>query len=203
MRRRGRIIGVVLSVPEEVSLLANRIRREYDPNFTRIGPHVTVLPPREVFQTRRRVRASVARVAKATRPIRIVLGRIRTFSPVMPVVFASLKRGVAPLGKLHRRLASGVLRGHEAFPYVPHLTLGQSLDPARLRRALAFSRRLFEERPEKRWSADHLIVVERVSEEVWIPHSPFPLDGARTGIAPAVSRTTSAARRRKTGKARR
>lgn len=197
MRRRGRVIGVVLTVPAEISLLANRIRREYDPNFTRIGPHVTVLPPREVFQTRRRVRASVARVAKATRPIPIVLGRIRTFSPVMPVVFASLKRGVVPLGNLHRRLASGVLRGHEAFPYVPHLTLGQSLDPARLRRALALSRTLFEERPEKRWSADHLIVVERVSEDVWIPHPPFPLAGARTRKAAPRSRASPAPKPRR------
>jgi len=196
--RRGRVIGVVLSVPEDVSRLADRIRRSYDPNFSRIGPHVTVLPPREVFQTRRRIYESVARVARATHPIRIVLGRIGTFSPVMPVVFAGLQRGTAPLGRLHRRLAAGALKGHEAFPYVPHLTLGQSLDAARLPRAMALARRLFEKASEKRWFADHLIVVERVSDEVWIPHPPLSLDGRKARQAPAHARSAAAAKRRKT-----
>jgi len=48
MSRRDRVFGVVVPVPEEVSRIADRVRRHYDPNFPRIGPHVTVLPPRKM-----------------------------------------------------------------------------------------------------------------------------------------------------------
>ena len=178
MTRRGRIVGIVLPVPEKLSRLAERVRRSYDPNFQRIGPHVTVLPPRKVLLSRREVIDAVARVARRSRSFSISLGAIRTFRPVMPVVFASLRAGRDELEALHRRLARGILKGEEIFPYVPHLTLGQKLDAKRLQRALARSRRLFAKASDKRWLADRLIIVERRSEEVWLPHTPIWLPGA-------------------------
>ena len=182
MTRRGRIVGIVLPVPERLSRLADRIRRPYDPNFQRIGPHVTVLPPREVRLSRREVVEAVARVALRTRSFSISLGAIRTFRPVMPVVFASLRTGRDELERMHRRLSRGTLKGEEVFPYVPHLTLGQKLDSRRLLRALALSRRLFTGAQEKRWLADRLIIVERLSEDVWLPHTALWLSGATSSL---------------------
>ena len=178
MTRRSKVVGIVLPVPERLSRLADRIRRPYDPNFRRIGPHVTVLPPREVCLSRREAIDAAARVARRFRSFPISLGAIRTFLPVMPVVFASLRSGAEELERLHRHLSRGSLKGKEVFPYVPHLTLGQALDSSRLLRALARSRRLFAETREKRWLADRLIVVERLSEDVWLPHPAIPLPGA-------------------------
>jgi 2'-5' RNA ligase len=177
MMRRTRIVGVVLAVPDRLSRLANRIRRHYDPNFLLIGPHVTVLPPREIRLTRREVVSEVRRVARRTPPLLLSLGPIRSFQPVMPVVFASLREGAPSLIGLHRRLSGGRLRGAESFPYVPHLTLGQALDWRRLRRALALARRRFAEAGETRWQAEHLIVVERLSETIWLPLPPVSLKG--------------------------
>lgn len=189
MTRRGRIVGIVLPVPERLSRLANRIRRPYDPNFRRIGPHVTILPPREVHLSRREAIAAAARVALRFRSFTISLGAIRTFLPVMPVVFASLRTGRDDLERLHQHLCRGSLKGEEVFPYVPHLTLGQKLDSRRLLRALDLSRKVFAEASEKRWLADRLIVVERLSEDMWLPHPSIALrDGA-----------SSAARRSKSG----
>ena len=175
MSRRSRIVGVVLPVPDHLSRLANRIRRHYDPNFLLIGPHVTVLPPREVRLTRSAVQTRVQQVARRTPALTLSLGPIRTFLPVMPVVFASLRQGAATLAGLHSRLSRGSLKGTEVFPYVPHLTLGQALDSRRLRRALAAARRQFATSRQKRWRADRLIIVERLSETVWVPLPPISL----------------------------
>jgi 2'-5' RNA ligase len=188
--RRSRVFGVVIPVPESLSRAADRIRRNYDPNFPRIGPHVTVLPPRPLQLTRREVLAAVRRTAEATQPFACALGRIRTFEPVMPVVYASLRRGMGPLKRLHARLARGPLRGAEMFPYVPHLTLGQKLDSRRLQRAMALSDRVIAAARTREWTAGHLVVVERLTEEDWLPLSPVPLDGA-----PAARR-----RRRRAGR---
>jgi 2'-5' RNA ligase len=188
--RRGRIVGIVLPVPHKLSRLADRIRRPYDSNFQRIGPHVTVLPPREVHLSRREVIDAATRVALRFRAFPISLGAIRTFHPVMPVVFASLRAGRNELERLHRRLSRGSLKGEEAFPYVPHLTLGQRLDSARLLRALDLSRRLFAQAGEKRWLADRLVVVERLSEDLWLPHPEISLPGASSPL-PQSARSRS------------
>jgi len=81
---------------------------------------------------------------------------------------------------------------------VPHLTLGQKLDSRRLLRALDLSRKVFAEASEKRWLADRLIVVERLSEDVWLPHPSIALrDGA--SAAPRRSKSSGPHRlRRKT-----
>ncbi|MCI0567534.1 MAG: 2'-5' RNA ligase family protein [Acidobacteria bacterium] len=198
MTRRGRIVGIVLPVPERLSRLADRIRRPYDPNFQRIGPHVTVLPPREVHLSRREVVEAVARAALRSRSFPISLGAIRTFRPVMPVVFASLRAGRDELERLHRRLSRGTLKGEEVFPYVPHLTLGQKLDSRRLLRALALSRRLFTEAREKRWLADRLIIVERLSEDVWLPHTAIWLPVTPSSLPPLADSRRPRHSRRKT-----
>lgn len=174
--KKDRIFGVVIPVPDALSRAADGIRRRYDPNFPRIGPHVTVLPPRPLPLTRSEVLDAVRRAAAATRPFACSLGVIRTFDPVMPVVYASLRRGRVPLRRLHARLARGRLRGAEMFPYVPHLTLGQKLDSRRLRRAMALSERIFSSL-EKGWTAERLVVVERLTEERWLPLGPISLDG--------------------------
>jgi len=165
---------VVLPVPDDLAKIADRIRRRYDPNFALIGPHVTVLPPREVRLSRREILAEVHRIARQTPAFTVSLGAIRTFLPVMPVVFASIRGGAFSLQRLHRRLSGSPLRGAESFPYVPHLTLGQRLDASRHRRALDRSRTLLARR-RKGWRVDRLIVVERLTETLWAPLSPVLL----------------------------
>jgi len=182
VRRRAKVVGVVLQIPEPFAILADRIRRHYDPNFGLIGPHVTILPPRSVRLARLQVLQEVRRIAHITPELTLSLGPIRTFLPVMPVVFASVGRGAASLIRLHRRLGGGALRGAESFPYVPHLTLGQGLEAGRLRRALALSRALFRRSSPIFWRADSLIVVERQSDTVWTPLPAIRLNSARRAL---------------------
>jgi 2'-5' RNA ligase len=195
VKRGARVVGVVLQIPEAVARIADRIRRHYDPNFALIGPHVTVLPPRLVLLTRREVLLEVRRVAKLTPPLTLSLGPIHSFLPVMPVVFASVRTGTTLLIRLHRRLGGGVLKGAEAFPYVPHLTLGQGLESGRLRRALVRSRTLFGRTSSISWRVDRLIVVERRSQTVWTPLPPIRLNsgrspiGERPGLPPRTRRS--------------
>jgi 2'-5' RNA ligase len=178
MTSRMRIFGVILPVPGPIARLADKVRRNYDPNFRLIAPHVTVLPPRPLPLTRRQVREAVLSVAERTAPLRLRLGRVGTFRPVRPVVFLGIQRGIEDLRRLHRRLARPPLRAREAFPYVPHLTLAQDLDENRLREALTLGRGLLRSADAPRtWPANALVVVERRSPRRWITLKPVPLSG--------------------------
>ena len=143
MALRERIFGVVIPVPGDLSRLADRVRRPYDPNFRLIGPHVTVLPPRCLSLTRKQVLEAVRRVAERTSPFPLGLGRVETFRPVKPVVYVGFRRGTDDLERLHRKLSRPPLRAAESFPFVPHLTLAQELDDDRLRKALSLSTKIF------------------------------------------------------------
>jgi len=179
VNRPERVFGVVLPVPAPLSRLADRVRRFYDPNFPFIGPHVTVLPPRALALSRREVLEAVRRVAGRTAPLRLSLGKVSTFRPVRPVVYVGFRRGTGDLRSLHRKLSRAPLRAEEAFPYVPHLTLGQNLDERRLRKALDRSMRIFTDAGVARiWHVESLIVVERRSERRWILLEPLSLAGA-------------------------
>jgi len=188
--RRERIFGVIVPVPDNLSLLADRVRRPYDPNFRLIGPHVTVLPPRPLSLTRRQVLEAVKRVAERTPPFHLRLGKVKTFRPVTPVVFVGFRRGADDLERLHRRLSRAPLRGPESFPYVPHLTLAQDLDDDRLRKALALSRKIFASSTALQpWPADSLAVVEWRSASRWITLDPLSLSRVPPKRKTAARRT--------------
>ena len=178
--RKNRVFGVVVMAPPDLSRWVNRVRRFYDPNFSLIAPHVTVLPPRPLALSRREVVEAVRTVAMTTPSLEIGLDSVGTFDPVMPVIFLRLSRGRRSLTLLHRRLSRGTLRSSEAFPYVPHLTLGQDLDGARFRKALALSRHLFSDCFQRtHWKADALVIVERRTENRWASLAPVPLGQSR------------------------
>jgi len=187
--RRERIFGVIVPVPDNLSLLADRVRRPYDPNFRLIGPHVTVLPPRPLPLTRRQVLEAVKRVAERTAPFHLRLGKVKTFRPVTPVVFVGFRRGADDLERLHRRLSRVPLRGPESFPYVPHLTLARDLDDGRLRKALALSRKIFSSAALKSWPAESLAVVEWRSASRWITLDPLSLSRVPPKRKNALGRT--------------
>jgi 2'-5' RNA ligase len=182
--RRLRIYGVVVPVPGGIARIANRIRRRYDPYFLRIGPHVTVLPPRPLPLTHREIGAEVARIAASMEPFDVALGSVRSFLPAKPVLFAGVRRGRSGFERLHRRLARGPLRGEESFPFVPHLTLGRIVESDRFRRALAAARRQVTLAAFRvPWKADRLLVVERRTETRWIALPDILLAGPATSVA--------------------
>jgi len=176
---RPKLIGVVIQAPSSVARLANRVRRQYDPNYALIGPHVTVLPPRLLRITRRQILDAVREVAEDTRGFLIRLGKVRTFLPAKPVVFAGLARGGRSLRLLHQKLASGSLRGPEAFPYFPHLTLGQELHPEQIRKALDLSHRIFEPAGVQEWEGNSVVIVRQQSPGRWETMDPIPLTPSR------------------------
>lgn len=169
-----RDIGVAIGLPEPFAEQLRVWRAAFGDQWAHaIPPHVTLLPPTAVTgATLERVQIHLAEVARDSAPFEIWLRGSATFRPVSPVVFVPLVVGIAPCEQLEARVRSGPLHRVLSFPYHPHVTVAQDVDPGALDRA-------FEQLAdyEARFSVGAFTLFERDRAGVWLPQRDFPLSG--------------------------
>lgn len=132
-RRR---LGAVLLLPAGVAAEVDGLRRACgDPALGRVPAHLTLVPPVNVPDADlpaalTRLRAAASAVDG---PLEVVLGPPATFLPVNPVLF--LEVGGPDLGDVHRlrdRVFAFPLERRLTWPFVPHVTLADGIDPERI-----------------------------------------------------------------------
>lgn len=107
----------------------------------RVPPHITLVPPVNIrVEEVDGVLAHVRDVASTSPSIRLKLGPPETFFPRTPVVYLAVDGDIEELGTLRGRLLAGPLTEPPGRvrdrPFVPHLTLDQSIAPGRIGAAL-------------------------------------------------------------------
>jgi 2'-5' RNA ligase len=130
-RRR---LGVVLLVPEPVATEVDGLRRALgDGALGRIPAHLTLVPPVNVGQDALIDAVSALRAAAdTTRPLNLRLGPAVTFDPVNPVVYLAVGGEVEALAALRDRVFVPPLERPLTHPFVPHVTVADEMDPARI-----------------------------------------------------------------------
>ncbi len=146
----------------------------------RIGPHVTLVPPVNVREDELGAALDHVRaVCAPAGPVHLVLGPVATFAPATPVVYLAVGGDLAELSLLQERLGSGPLapppgRGRHR-PYVPHVTLDQRSDRARIPSVVEV---LSAYRAET--TLARVTVLEfHEAERRWAPMADFSLGGGR------------------------
>jgi 2'-5' RNA ligase len=131
-------IGVAVDIPEPWgSLLTDRRLAAGDLVAEYIRAHVTLLTPTEIPAAELSAVADrLDRVAAGYPPFPLHLRGTGTFRPVTQVVFVAVAAGIGECEELHDAVleALGALPVEPAtrFPYHPHVTVGQNVDPAAL-----------------------------------------------------------------------
>jgi 2'-5' RNA ligase len=110
-----------------------------DQSLGRVAPHLTLVPPVNISRDRTGEALATMRRAAAAAPrsLTLVLGPVSTFLPVNPVLFLAVSGDTAGLGTLRDAVFSGPFERPLRWPWVPHVTLADQLDEARLGAALA------------------------------------------------------------------
>lgn len=132
-------LGVALLLGAELAGAVDGLRRALgDPALGRVPPHLTIVPPVNVAEARVPEALAVLRAAAAaTTPIRLVLGPPNTFWPVNPVVYLQVTGDVDAVIALRQKVFLAPLARAVTLPFVPHVTLADGADPARIDAALA------------------------------------------------------------------
>ena len=131
-------LGVALLLPAAVSTELQGLRRALgDGALDRIPPHLTLVPPVNVREDWLPDALAVLRkAAAATRPLTLTLGPPATFLPHNPTVYLAVGGDLDGLHALRDRVFREPLERPLTWPFVPHVTLADEIDPARIPSAL-------------------------------------------------------------------
>jgi len=143
---------VALLLPPPFATEVDGLRRAlFDGSLARVPPHLTLVPPVNVrADAVPDALAVLRRAAASVRPFTLRLGPPTTFAPVTPTVHLAVsepaegaggtgetggRRGGPALAALHRLRDAVFLPPLErplTFPFEPHVTLADDVDPARI-----------------------------------------------------------------------
>lgn len=166
-------LGVALLLPEPVRTEVEGLRRALgDPTLPRIPPHLTLVPPVNVREDRLSDALAVLRqAAAATKPLRLTLGPPATFLPANPTIYLEVAGDLAVRDRVFREPLARSL----TWPFVPHVTIADDIDPQRIPAALAA---LADYRAEI--TVDRVHLLQEGEGRTWAPIADAPF------AAPAV-----------------
>ena len=127
-------LGVVVLPPADVSAEIDVLRRAVgDPQIARVPPHLTLVPPvnvrEELVETGlAEVRHALASVA----PFTLAIGPAEAFLPATPVLYLAVSGDVDALHVVKQRVFRPPFSRAVEWPYVPHITVRDEMEPARI-----------------------------------------------------------------------
>src|SRR5579871_4577417 len=161
-------LGVVLPLPAPAADEVDGLRRALgDRRIDAVAPHITLVPPvnvapRDLDEALTRARD----IAAAQAPLIVRIGPAATFWPQAPVVYLSVGADGDALDHLHDAFATRPWTRPTTWRFVPHVTIGQDVEPALIPGALRLLHayrldatltvvRVLQEEPDGSWLALH------------------------------------------------
>jgi 2'-5' RNA ligase/GNAT superfamily N-acetyltransferase len=162
-RRR---LGVALLLPGGPAREVDGLRRALgDPGLGRVPAHCTLVSPVNVREADLGAALGLLRAAAASgAPVALRAGPLGSFLPANPVLHLPVVTGDAACIALRARLQAPPLERPAAWPYVPHVTVAEALDPDDIATAVALLAGAVVE-----CVVDRIHLLEQGPDRVWRP----------------------------------
>ncbi len=165
----GRInsFALVNYIPDPLARFLDNLRRELVPSCF-LHAHVTVLPPRPLQVSPGTAWDSLCAAARRFKPFDLELSDVEVF-PVSDVIFLGVRTGSDCLRLMHDELNRNGLAFAEPFPYHPHVTVAQSLQPDQLDEFYDIARRRWRDYQGARcFRVERVTFVQNTRRDVWL-----------------------------------
>ena len=167
--------ALVAYVHHPVGQFVEDLRQELHPVTAHMPAHLTILPPRELHGTEHAALEFLEEACSRVVPFDVEMGDVETFLPTTPTVFIQVKRAAYRMRELHDQLCVDSLNCHEAWPYVPHMTIMKTeLDQQALDAALVARERWAQFGGSRTIHVDELMFVREI-DAVWQDVARVPL----------------------------
>jgi 2'-5' RNA ligase len=168
------VFGVSIAIPPpHADVLSAWRARSGDPQADLVPPHVTLLPPTGASAAQaREIEEHLADASRAVGPFAMHLAGAGTFRPVSQVVFVQVAAGLVECELLEARVRSGPLARALDFPYHPHVTVAQDVDPDALDDTYEGLRDFVA-----RFEVRSFTMYERGTDGTWLPRREYSLQG--------------------------
>ncbi|MGM9926295.1 MAG: YjcG family protein [Bacillus sp. (in: firmicutes)] len=118
--------GIAIFPSKKLQDFVNSYRKRYDPHYSMIPPHITLLSPFEATEEQiKGITQKVWEIASKTPPVELNLLKTSTFQPVNNVIYLKVEMTKA-LETLRKQLDNSI-DSKDEYPFVPHLTIAQGL----------------------------------------------------------------------------
>ena len=168
--------AVVSYLPDPLAGFLDRLRLQLTPD-SNPHAHVTILPPRPIPGDTN-LASAISELTEGSalwQPFEIRLGAIDIF-PVSNVIFAELAIGSEILHALHGKLNAGLVKFSCPFPYHPHITIAQDIQPDEVESMLQQARGAWADYSGPRtFQVDAMSFVQNVARGIWVDIAKIPL----------------------------
>jgi len=157
---------------KEIQDEANGYRKRYDPQFTKISPHIT-LKYRFNLDTlsENELKKELKQIAQQVDPFKINITKVSTFAPVTNTIYFKVVPN-PELVKLHELMHTGKFPSKKPFPFTPHITIARDLhedEYSDIYGSLQMLEVQFED------TIENFSLVRQLEDESWEVVETFPL----------------------------
>lgn len=175
---RTNLFALVSYIPGTLGEFLDRLREELVAGC-KPHAHVTILPPRPTTADLQANRRTIEDRLDRFGSFQVGFTGVQIFQK-SNVIYAALDQGGTELAAMHAALAVEGLEFDEKFPYHPHVTLAQDLDPATVPQVLELATRRWRESALARtFVVDSLTFVQNRGGSNWIDLAQFDLTAVR------------------------
>jgi 2'-5' RNA ligase len=166
--------ALVAYIPGPLARFLDELRLELTPGCNPHA-HVTILPPRPIFDDLKETMAQLSEAMRGVAPFRVELDEVEIFRE-SSVIYVSLRSGEMELRQLYAALNNGAVEYQENFPYHPHITIGQNLEAEQVEKLLALARATWANWTGPRgFTVSRLSFVQQVAPGIWADVAELPL----------------------------
>lgn len=167
--------ALVAYIPGPIGDFVDRLSRELAPGCFP-HPHITILPPRPLHTTVERAAAGLRSLARETPLVRVGVELVVEVFAISSVVFLSIGEGASELLAMHDRFNTGDFQMREAYPYHPHITVAQNVEPGKIDQVREQAQRHWQEyRLDRSFLVAELTFVQATTTNLWVDLASYPL----------------------------